>query len=251
MDLLTTGLRGQKALVTGAASGIGKATSLMLAQAGVQLAMLDVNTSALQESAAECEAFGPSALSLAVDLVDLEAAERAFGCAVAKLGGIDILVNSAGYVGASSKLLEAQIEDLRRVQTINVEAPIVLMKAFAEHAIARGRGGRIINVGSSSAFHVSGKLGYSFTKAALITASRFAARELGPHEITVNAVAPGVTRTPFFGGNPDAATKSGPLANYLGRAAEPEDVAAVILFLCTPAARQMTGQTLHTSAGSV
>jgi NAD(P)-dependent dehydrogenase (short-subunit alcohol dehydrogenase family) len=123
--------------------------------------------------------------------------------------------------------------------------------------IERGGGGRIINLSSSSAFRArNSPLAYASSKAALVQLTRSAAAELGPHDINVNAVAPGITATPMTQviGNAEALQRvasSGPLENLFHRVSQPEDVAAVILFLCLPASRQITGQTIHTSAGAV
>jgi NAD(P)-dependent dehydrogenase (short-subunit alcohol dehydrogenase family) len=144
------------------------------------------------------------------------------------------------------------------VLAIDLTAPFLLLQAVGRRMIARGQGGSIVNVGSSSAYRaVSSGAAYGAAKAGLGSLTRSAAWEFGPHGVNVNLVAPGVTRTPItesaFGG-PDgmaAAVREGPLANLLGRVSEPADVAAVIGFLCLPGARQITGQVVHTSAGAI
>jgi NAD(P)-dependent dehydrogenase (short-subunit alcohol dehydrogenase family) len=113
-----------------------------------------------------------------------------------------------------------------------------------------------VNVTSSSAFHANGWPSYASSKAALTQLTRVVARELGPHGVNVNAVAPGLTKSGLSRSLGDdaaleASASRGPMANFLRRVAEPEDVAAAILFICSPAARQITGQTIHTSAGAV
>ena len=121
---------------------------------------------------------------------------------------------------------------------------------------AGGRGGRIINLSSSSAFRARySSVAYSTAKAALAHLTHSAAAELGPHDINVNTVVPGATRTGMTRGLGEdglqQAVMSGPLANLLQRPSEPEDVAHMIVFLCLPQSRQITGQTLHVSAGAV
>jgi len=119
--------------------------------------------------------------------------------------------------------------------------------------VERGKG-RIVNVTSSSAFRARfSKFAYGASKAALVQLTRSVAAELGPLGINVNAVAPGLTRTPSIAelGDPDERMRSGPLANLFERLSEPEDVADVIVFLCSPASRQITAQTVHVSAGAV
>jgi NAD(P)-dependent dehydrogenase (short-subunit alcohol dehydrogenase family) len=131
------------------------------------------------------------------------------------------------------------------------------MKHVARHMIERGGGGRIVNISSSSAFRArNSRIAYATSKAALVQLTRCAAAELGRHDINVNAVAPGITKTGMtraFGGDEALLriASSGPLENLFHRVSEPADVAAAILFLCLPASRQITGQTIHTSAGAV
>jgi NAD(P)-dependent dehydrogenase (short-subunit alcohol dehydrogenase family) len=132
----------------------------------------------------------------------------------------------------------------------------LLMKAVAQHMIARGSG-RIVNVTSSSAHRaVLSNVSYGASKSGLAQLTRSAAAELGQHGINVNAVAPGLTRTAIVARNfsDEAlanALRAGPIANLLQRVSEPEDIAATILFLCLPASRQITGQTIHVSAGAI
>ena len=129
---------------------------------------------------------------------------------------------------------------------------MLLMQEVARHMIERGEGGRIVNVSSSSAFRARSHVAYASSKAAIVQLSRSAAAELAPHGINVNAVAPGLTRTGMTGDRDiDEDARSGHLSNLFGRAAEPPDVAAAIVFLCLPESRQITAQTIHTSAGLV
>ena len=174
-----------------------------------------------------------------------------------QLGRIDILINNAGVTGRFQSLLEMDEQNWDFVLSVNLKAAMLLMKHVARHMIERGGGGRIVNLSSSSAFRArNSPIAYASSKAALVQLTRSAAAELGPHDINVNAVAPGITATAMTQviGNAEAlqrAASSGPLENLFHRVSQPEDVAAVILFLCLPASRQITGQTIHTSAGAV
>jgi 3-oxoacyl-[acyl-carrier protein] reductase len=242
---------GRKALVTGGASGIGRATALALAARGVEVAVVDKDRAGAESAAAAAK--GARVVVVEADLELPEAPARAFAAALQALGRIDILVNAAGVTSPERTLDQATPEGWRRIQTINLDAPLWLMQAFARHAADRGGGGRIVNVTSSSGFHVESTPGYSSTKAALTHLTRVAARDLGPQGITVNAVAPGLTDTAMTRriwdrAAMEAATREGPLANFVQRPADAEDVAAAILFLCSCEARQVTGHTLHTSA---
>lgn len=143
------------------------------------------------------------------------------------------------------------------VFAVNVTAPYIIMKRFAAQCVARGVPGRIVNITSSSAHRARmSKPAYGASKAALRQLTRLAAADLGPHDINVNAVAPGLTRTSMVAHAMDekklsVALREGPVSNLLGRVSEPEDIADTVLFLCLPASRQITGQTIHVSAGAV
>ena len=174
-------------------------------------------------------------------------------------GRIDILVNSAGITGTSATQPQSTTDftdaQLDAILAINLRAPLILVREVGRHMVARGGGGRIVNVSSSAAFRATTTPPiYAASKAGINALTRSAAADLGPHGVNVNSVAPGPTRTSMFANadqHLEAASKSGPLANLTQTVSEPDDVAAVIRFLCLPDSRQMTGQVLHTSAGLV
>lgn len=250
-------LDGAVSLVTGAASGIGRAATLACACAGASVVAVDRDADGLQAVAAELHHRGARALTVTVDLGDLEAVPEVVERAVRGMGRVDHLVNAAGVTGGGGTLLEPDLASWRQVYAVNLEAPLMLMHAFAHHVNERGGGGRIVNVSSSSAFRARrSALAYGSSKAALVQLTRSVAAELGPLGVNVNAVAPGLTRSAMTASIGEGAlvalvSGDGPLGNLLQRVADPEDVAAVILFLCEPASRQVTGQTIHTSAGAV
>jgi NAD(P)-dependent dehydrogenase (short-subunit alcohol dehydrogenase family) len=249
-------LTGTVSLVTGAASGIGRATALMLSQEGSAVAAVDRNESGLQAVVTKLGAFGP-AKGIVADLADAKQARGVVGDAVTSLGRLDHLVNCAGITGRGGTILEVDEEGWAETFAVNVRAPLLLMQAFARHVVSRGGGGRIVNVTSSSAFRAKlSPIAYGSSKAALGQLTRSVAAELGKHDINVNAVAPGLTRTAMTEESGVEALRAlaagnGPLGNLLRRLSEPEDVAAVICFLCRPESRQVSGQTFHTSAGAV
>ncbi|MGE0821416.1 MAG: SDR family NAD(P)-dependent oxidoreductase [Candidatus Binatia bacterium] len=250
-------LSGQVALVTGGASGIGRATVFGLLQEGAAVAVLDRDEAGTKTVAEEGRKAGGKTLSLPVDLANTKQISAVVDRAVQELGRIDILVNCAGVTGRFQTLLEMEEDNWDFVQTVNLKAAMLLMKHVARHMIQRGGGGRIVNISSSSAFRArNSPLAYASSKAALVQLTRSAAAELGPHNINVNAVAPGITATAMTQVLGDAealqrAASSGPLENLFHRVSQPEDVAAAIVFLCEPRSRQITGQTIHTSAGAV
>jgi NAD(P)-dependent dehydrogenase (short-subunit alcohol dehydrogenase family) len=250
-------LEGAVALVSGGASGIGRATVRALAREGAAVAIVDRDERNALRVASEVEDSGGKASAFALELTDTAAIAPLVERVLGVFGRIDLLVNAAGIYGERATILEVDVEDWDLVHTVNLKAPMLLMQAVACHMVERGGGGRIVNVSSSSAFRgMASPAPYGTSKAGLVQLTRSAAAELGAHDINVNAVAPGLTATPLtaqIGGEEahQAAVESGPLANLLHRVSSPEDVAETIVFLCLPASRQITAQTLHTSAGSV
>lgn len=253
----STSLAGRVALVTGAASGIGRATTEAFAAAGAAVAVVDIDEAGAKAAAQSASSHGVRSEPFLLDLSQTDAIGPCVEAVVSAFGRIDYLVNSAGIIDHGMTLLELDDRVWEKVYRINVKAPLHFTHHVARHMVARGGGGRIVNVSSSSAFRALLSFpAYGSSKAALNQLTRSAAGELGPHDINVNAVVPGVTATPLataLPGLPELGSlaKSGPLANLLGRVSEPEDVSGVILFLCGPDSRQITGQMIHTSAGAV
>lgn len=252
-----TPLKDKVALVTGGASGIGAATALLLAAEGAKVVAFDVDAEGLARVVSRVQERGGRACAKRVDLGESAQIPAAVAEVIRDEGRIDILVNCAGVFGDGSSILELSEKSWDRVQAINLKAPFLLIQAVGRHMVERGGGGRIVNVSSSSAFRARQvPASYGASKAGVGQLTRSAAADLGPYGINVNAVAPGLTATPMttdFGDARalDRAAIEGPLANLLQRVSQPEDVAATILFLCLPASRQITGQTIHTSAGAV
>jgi len=254
---MTGKLDGQVALVTGAASGIGRATVGRLAEEGATVITVDRDADGLADTAAELEAIGTPHSSMVADLADTNSLAALVMDALATQGRIDILVNAAGITGDQTRLLDMGDDNWDRVQVVNLKAPFVLMREVARHMVDRGGGGKIVNVSSSSAFRaMRSNTAYGSSKAGIVQLTRSAAAELGRYDINVNAVAPGLTRTamtePMFGDEEamERAVTIGPVANVFRRPSEAIDVAEAIVFLCLPAARQITAQTIHTSAGA-
>jgi len=250
-------LTGQVAIVTGGASGIGRATVLGLLQAGAAVAVLDRDEAGVNAVVEQGKQAGGKALACPFNLADTKQIPAVVARVIQNLGRIDMLINCAGVTGRFQSLLEMEEDNWDFVQAVNLKAAMLMMKHVARHMIDRGGGGRIVNISSSSAFRArNSPIAYASSKAALVQLTRSAAAELGPHNINVNAVAPGITATAMTQAIGDAealqkAASSGPLENLFHRVSQPEDVAAAIVFLCLPGSRQITGQTIHTSAGAV
>jgi NAD(P)-dependent dehydrogenase (short-subunit alcohol dehydrogenase family) len=250
-------LAGKKAIVTGGASGIGRATVAALIDHGAAVAVLDRDEAGARSAAEEGRKKGGDAVAYTIDLAETKLIPAIVDRVIQRFGRIDILVNAAGVAGRFQTLVEQEESEWDFIHTVNLKASMLMMKYVARHMIDRGGGGRIVNISSSSAFRArQSPIAYASSKAAIVQLTRSAAAELGRYDINVNAVAPGITATGMTRVLGDAealqrVASSGPLENLFHRVSMPEDVAAVIVFLCLPGSRQITGQTIHTSAGAI
>lgn len=243
-------LEGQQALVTGAQQGIGKSVSLALAAAGADVAVnwLDNETSA-RSVADEIRAMGRRAALVQGNVAQKSEAERIVGDAREELGGLDVVVNNAG-VFPRSEFLDLDEAEWDQVLDVNLKGSFFVAQAASRQMIADGTHGRIVNISSSFVRgHVLG-IHYAAAKAGVVGMTRSMALALAPHRIRVNAVAPGTTYT--------AQTRQQYSEDELsllsslvptGEMAQPEDIADVILFLCTNASRMMTGEIVQANGG--
>lgn len=240
-------LAGKRALVTGASRGIGAAIALALAEKGADVAITyERSADKAAEVVRAIEAKGRRGIALQTDSADPAAVKRSVDDAAAALGGLDILVNNAG-IARSGALADMSLADIDALLNVNVRAVVLASQAALGHL---REGGRIISIGSCLAERVpfGGVTVYSATKSALLALTRGLARELGPSGITVNLVHPGSTDTDM---NPaDGELAEGQRAlTPLGRFGRPEDVAAAVAFLASPAAGQITGTGLVVDGG--
>ena len=243
------GLHGRSAVVTGGASGIGAATAIALAREGCDVAIVDCRPEADAAPVARAiEASGRRALAVTADVRDAGATERALAEIVSWCGGPDVLVTSAGITddAVSWKMTPSQWND---VISVNLTGCFHWNRAVGTMLRER-RWGRIVNVASINGLRGKfGQANYAASKGGVIALTKTLARELGAYGVTVNAVAPGLVRTPMVRSMPPDAVTASVSETLVGRIAEPEDCAAAIVFLCSEAARHVTGQVLRVDGG--
>ncbi len=249
------GLDGRVAVVTGGSSGIGKATARLFAQAGARVVVANRNAANGEDVAGALRDEGLDATAIAADVADETAVVGLFATTLDRLGAIDILVNNAGIM-PKYPFTETTAEQWDEVQQVNLRGAYLCMREAAKAMIARGEGGRIVNVSSTSSLvpGVLGNAAYCASKGGMNMLTKSAALDLSPHRINVNAVLPGGTMTEGVMRLREGPTMfEGPnteLARYrLGRLAEPDEVASAILFLASAGGNYITGQTIVVDGG--
>ena len=244
-------LRGRIALVTGAQQGIGCGIALAFAREGADVAVNYLDDRAAAEKVMqEVRAAGGRAVLVQADVARPADAQRMVAQVQSELGGLDVLVNNAG-VYPRVPFLEMRETDWDHVVDVNLKGGFFCAQAAARAMVAAGRRGSIINMASQAVRGAVRGVHYSASKGGVVAMTRATALELAPHGIHVNAIAPGLTDTaqPRYGNNEEelAAMAS---AVPLGRMAQPDDIAAVAVFLASDDARHITGQTVHVNGGS-
>jgi NAD(P)-dependent dehydrogenase (short-subunit alcohol dehydrogenase family) len=240
-----------RAIVTGATSGIGRATALALARRGLTVGVTyRARQEAAEQLVAEIASLGGAAVAQRLDLADLDAVEGALEELIGRLGGVDVLVNNAGINRRQAAMRET-LADWTRVLDVNLTGPWLCARTAARHMVGAGRGGRIVNVTSVlSSAALDGGGAYCAAKAGLEALTRVLALELAPHGIAVNSVAPGHTLTPMNFDDVDVAAHDIPRPVIpLARPAEASEIAAGIAFLASPQASYMTGSRLLIDGG--
>jgi NAD(P)-dependent dehydrogenase (short-subunit alcohol dehydrogenase family) len=242
---------GKVAVVTGAGRGMGRAVALRFGREGAKVVVAELNPEHGDEVAAEIKAAGGVATAVAADVSRLSDVEVIFDAAVREFGTVDVLINNAG-IGVARPILEYTEADWDRQMGVNVKGVFFCSQAAARLMIPR-RQGKIVNFASTSAFVSSSKpeVAYDTSKGAVRQMTVSMAAELAPHGINVNAVAPGTTETEMSrAGLSTQEGRAWQLARIpMGRVGQPDDIASVVLFLCSPEASYITGHTLVADGG--
>lgn len=242
---------GKAALVTGGASGIGRAAAWELARGGADVALVDAGGEvALAEAENHLRAAGGRVMTFAADVADHARAALVVEEAAARFGRLDILVNAAG-THSDAPLWEMTEEQWGRVLDVNLKGAFNYLRA-ASRIFRERRAGKVVNVASIEAMR--GRFGianYAASKAGLIALTCSAAAELGRYNVNVNSVAPGFVRTPLIERLPERVRADAARAAALGRLGEPEEIASVIAFLCSERARYITGEVIRVDGGQL
>lgn len=252
---MTHGTKPRVAAVTGASGGIGAAIARELARTGDHVVLLDVNAeNARVQAEAIAAEHGGGALAMACDVTARESVEAALAAAAEAFGSVDVLVNNAG-ITRDNLLFKLEEDEWDDVIAVHLKGAYLCSRA-AQRYMVKQHYGKIVNLSSTSALGNRGQANYSTAKAGLQGLTRTLALELGPFNINVNAVAPGYVDTEMtravalrLGKDPEAYKAERAATIPIRRAGQPEDIAALVQFLCSDRASYVSGQIIYACGG--
>ena len=255
-------LAGQIAIVTGAGAGIGHACAIALAEAGAHVVVVDINAETAEITANSVTRFQRRALAVQADTGSLTDIEKMVQRAMETFGRIDILVNNAG-VTRRADIMDITEADWDRIHRVNAKGVFFCLQRVAREMIPQ-RSGRIINIASiaGKGYLGTSNAAYAASKGAVISLTKTAAQQLGGFNINVNSICPGITRTALgtasleisarqAGISPEEMARQQAAAIPIRRANDPEDIAAMAVFLASPGARNITGQSYNVDGGII
>ena len=249
---MTTEFQGKTAIVTGAGAGIGRATALQLAARGARVVVADLHAATARDTVATIESAGGAALEIVGDLSDPDVVNHLVTTTLEAYGTIDILINNAGIMDDMSGPHEVSDALWERVVRVNLTAPFLLMRAVVPHMLARGHGA-IVNTASEASLRGSAAgTAYTVSKHGVVGLTESAAVVYRNQGIRVNAVAPGGVNTSLEVNLKADAMGLAAIGGYsanVGRIAQPEEIAAAIVFLASEAASNITGVILPVDGG--
>jgi 3-oxoacyl-[acyl-carrier protein] reductase len=246
-------LKGRIAAITGAAQGIGASTAREFAQQGTHVALLDIDEAGAQKVADGINTSGARVIVVRVDVTNEASVKDALTRVAAELGGLDILVNSAGGYGKLTGVEELPVDDWDKTVALNLRGTFLMCKSAIPY-LKKSKAGRIINVSSISGRTLFGSTSpaYAASKAGVIQLTRFLAIELGPSGITSNSIAPITTLTPRVKALRSEANIAQIAAQIpLRRLPDPEDHANAMVFLASDAAAYLNGVSLDINGGRI
>ncbi|OJU82377.1 MAG: hypothetical protein BGO11_09205 [Solirubrobacterales bacterium 70-9] len=270
-------LDGRTALITGAARGQGRSHALHFAEEGANLALMDIghdvdvcayplgSEEQLEETARRCRELGAEVWTGLCDVRDAERVEELVGEAAAQLGGLDVLINNAGVSSPTGLSNELSVESWRFVMGSNLDGPFYVGRAAANQMISQGRGGTIVNIGSTASFKAFySNVAYVAAKHGIVGLTRSMAMDLAPHNIRANCIAPGSVRD-----DPDLDSRlltavaeewdvpldtyEGVFADYhlMGVLMEAKDISRACVWLASPDGDRVTGAIIPVDAGAI
>lgn len=243
--------KGKVALVTGAGSGIGRATAIAFALEGARVAVVDLGEGA-DRTAAE---IGADAIAIRADVSDAAAVAAMVSRTVSELGGLDCAYNNAGIFNETTSLADCDDDVFDRIVAVNLRGVFLCMKSEIRAMRAAGRGGAIVNCSSATAYRtVPGSSAYSATKAGVAAMTRIAAIEYGADQIRINAIAPAGIATPMLEkglGDDEERRARVAATRVLRRLATPEEAAETVLWLCSDQSGYVTAHTMFVDGGAI